>query len=322
MNNRSFHEKAMSKRSPIKTGNTRAFQTLDPCTLGRPTHRLGRFSATALERLVRFFEGRLNPRYGTSFELGELTFSTRESALPLAELPGGTAATAGIAVALDRAVLLRILACRYGRHSGHGNEITQHVPHAQHVQDMQGPPKPQNLPSLQTASEPAKLIATASERRIAAHLGAELRELLADCIGHDDTPNSAESGMSAQRTQAALRFSCRITDLTQGEIGWLYFTLDTRWQACVFAHLSSARSRTQAREITGDLKTRLPVKLAVRLMETGMPLHELLALRQGSVIPVQIGSRAQVLAGLTPLFTAQVAEDNGRLCLTAFEDTE
>jgi flagellar motor switch protein FliM len=90
----------------------------------------------------------------------------------------------------------------------------------------------------------------------------------------------------------------------------------------VFAQLSSARSRAKPRDVQADLQARLPVKLAVRLMETGMPLDDLLKLDKGSVIPVQLGARAQVLAGATPLFTAQVAEDNGRLCLTAFEDME
>ena len=284
----------MSRRTHIKTGNARSFQALDPCTLGRPTHLLGHFSATVQERLARFVEARLNPRYGTSFELGPVAFSTRDAALPLAELPGGAPATVGIAVALERAVLLRILECRYGRHG------------VEHTQDE---------------SKPVKRTATASERRIAAHLGTELRELLAACIGREDTPSATAPG-APHRAQTDLRFSCRIDDTTLGEIGSLHFTLDARWQARVFAQLSSARSRAKPRDAQTDLQARLPVKLAVRLMETGMPLDDLLKLDKGSVIPVQLGARAQVLAGATPLFTAQVAEDNGRLCLTAFEDME
>ncbi|WP_206995180.1 FliM/FliN family flagellar motor C-terminal domain-containing protein [Trinickia mobilis] len=286
----------MSRRSHIKTESARTFQTLDPCTLGRPTHLLGRFSATAQERLAHFFDTRLNPRYGTSFEVGPVTFATRGGALPFAELPGGTAATAGIAAALERPVLLRILECRYGRHG---------------------------VDSAQEDGRPVKPhAATASERRIAAQLGAELRELLAECIGRDERQVAASPGAPpAHRTQTDLSFACRIGDFTQGELGRLHFTLDAQWQARVFARLSSARSRAK-REPGADLQARLPLTLAVRLMETGMPLDALLKLRAGAVIPVQLGTRAQVLAGATPLFTAQVAEDNGRLCLTAFEDME
>jgi flagellar motor switch protein FliM len=258
---------------------------------------LGHFSAIVQEQLARFFEARLNPRYGTSFELGAVDFSTRDGSLPIAELPGGAPATAGLAVALDRAVLLRILECRYGRHGG------EH-------------------PAQPNGGNPAKLSATASERRIAAHLGAELRELLADCIGREDQPSAAGLGTPAQRSRSDLRFSCRIDDAIQGEIGHLHFTLDAHWQTRVFVRLSAARSRAKPRESETDLPARLPVRLAVRLMETGMPIDDLLKLTKGAVIPVQIGARAQVLAGATPLFTAQVAEDNGRLCLTAFEDME
>ncbi|WP_144007017.1 FliM/FliN family flagellar motor switch protein, partial [Pelomonas sp. KK5] len=63
------------------------------------------------------------------------------------------------------------------------------------------------------------------------------------------------------------------------------------------------------------------LKLVARLLETELPLGELMALQPGAVIPVSLGA-TEVLVDGERLFTASVAEHQGKLCLTSFADAD
>ena len=69
------------------------------------------------------------------------------------------------------------------------------------------------------------------------------------------------------------------------------------------------------------LASGLSVKLEGRLASKEMTLEALFALKVGDIIPVSVG-RADVLLDESRLFTANVAEHKGKLCLTSFEDAE
>ncbi|KWB79404.1 FliM/FliN family flagellar motor C-terminal domain-containing protein [Burkholderia ubonensis] len=255
---------------------------------------LGHFGDSLRERVARFFSGRVNPRYGTSFEIGPISFETADEPPADQILPGGTPLTAGLTVTLDRRVLLRILECRYGR---------------------QG--------ASRAGGGDASDMPTASERRIASQLGAEMLALLAEHIGglSVGVPDAPASGTTT-RSRAVLHGVFRIDDVARGDASQLRFTLDWRWQTPVFAALSSANKRAKPRELKPDLRNRVSVTLRARLLEVNMPLDELFALRAGAVVPVPGNLRAQVLIGPTPVFTAKIADRDGRLCVAAFEDME
>jgi flagellar motor switch protein FliM len=52
-----------------------------------------------------------------------------------------------------------------------------------------------------------------------------------------------------------------------------------------------------------------------------VPLGSLLDLKVGTILPISLGV-ASVQIDNSPLFSAQVAEHKGKLCLTSFEDLE
>ena len=72
---------------------------------------------------------------------------------------------------------------------------------------------------------------------------------------------------------------------------------------------------------TPSLGKRLPLLLKAQLLEQRLPLEAVLALKPGSLIPVHL-EQATVRVEGAALFHAQVAEHQGQLCLTSFQDLE
>jgi len=70
-----------------------------------------------------------------------------------------------------------------------------------------------------------------------------------------------------------------------------------------------------------ELPRQLTLTLKARLLEQTLPLGELLDLRPGTVLPVRLKA-TEVLVDGSRLFTAAVAEHQGKLCLTSFADAE
>ena len=86
--------------------------------------------------------------------------------------------------------------------------------------------------------------------------------------------------------------------------------------------MAPARERQpQSATPQAPLPNRLPLTLQARLLEQELPLGTLLDLHVGDVLPVRLGL-ADVLVDDSRLFKAAVAEHQGKLCLTSFEDAE
>jgi len=69
------------------------------------------------------------------------------------------------------------------------------------------------------------------------------------------------------------------------------------------------------------LPTRLTLTRVARLLQKDIPLGQLADLHVGDVIPISLGT-TDVLIDDSRLFTATVAEHQGKLCLTSFADVD
>lgn len=282
-------------------------QVLDPRSLGRPVHMLGTFTARLKADLMEIVATGLNRRYGASFQVGEVTMARLASPAFDEEGPRWQtwAAEVGrIGFQLDRAVLLSVLHYRYGQQGG--------------------------APARGVAD--TVLPESATEARLASMLGLQLLKAVAQridtvgagCASAEDVvhefvpvPGPALAGPSDQWTIAAV-----VRERAHGIEGSLRFRLDEAWMARLLRHLAPTRDqRDQDGQAGPSPVARLPLTVVARLLEKDMPLGELLDIRVGDVIPVHLGL-ADVLVDQACLFQAVVAEHKGKLCLTAFEDTD
>lgn len=110
---------------------------------------------------------------------------------------------------------------------------------------------------------------------------------------------------------------CHFTMEVAGHKGWLAISLP-------FAGLDFLRDQQKPIDIDTDpeLQARIqakicqaPMHLTTTLAERRLPLGNVMDLKAGDVIPVELPSEVTVKAGNTALFTARVAENNASLVL-------
>ncbi|HMN43158.1 MAG TPA: FliM/FliN family flagellar motor C-terminal domain-containing protein [Povalibacter sp.] len=285
----------------------RPYQVLDPRTMGRPVHLLGRYTDRFRKDLSGLFQQWFNRRYRSQFEIGEVTVETTKAPATPRWLSFG--AHAGrMSFAADRSVLLCILAYRYG------------------VQ-------PTALPAGSDASDDANEPETATEERLASRLGHQLTSAAAaaiealqpDAAAGANAPRHEFSPSAAALPDDAWTLRVRVSERVHRIDGTLWFRLDEHWIARLLRGLAPDRERGKSRTAAGTpaqpLPARLQLTLDARVLEKQMPLGTLLDLRIGDVIPITLGT-SDVLIGDSRLFTASVAENKGKLCLTCFEDVE
>lgn len=293
----------------------RPYQVLDPRTMGRPVHLLGRFTGQAREDLSELFHTRLNRRYRARFEIQEVTLEA--GAAPQASRRWLTfGASAGrINFALDRSVLLCILGYRYGIHAD-------------------AAPAEPDTPDDEPVDEPE----TATEERLAARLGLQLVTAVARRI-NSLQPASLQAGAETADEFTADEFTeaasaslngawtlqAKIVEHARKIEGSLWLRLEEGWIARLLRGLAPVRERGKVQKsgaaAAQPLPARLQLTLVARLLRKEMALGALLDLRIGDVIPITLGT-TDVLIGDSRLFTASVAEHKGKLCLTSFEDME
>jgi len=270
---------------------------LDPLTLGRPVQLLPRFAAQLSEALGELFRSH-NRRYRAAYTLGEISIK------PLAAATLGAAASTGrwlvcdgaqgrLAAQIDRQLLLALLAQRYG-----------------------------DTPTLDLS-----VPETSTEERLLRLLGQQLLARTQSLIGSPD--DLAGSGMAqiSQTAQFAAGSWLIQVPVQEAGLGLQAQILLTLAPACIDRLLKRLGSELPARPERAALPDaaqvfkRLHLRLEARLLEQTLPLGELLALRPGDLIPVRLKS-TEVLVDGSRLFTASVAEHQGKLCLTSFADAE
>lgn len=287
--------------SPRRNAPRPASQVLDPCTLGRPIHLLNGFTAALVADLSEFFRREFNRRYGATFELGAVSFSRAAPLDPATPRWLTYANEVGcIGFALERKLLLGVVGYRYGE-----------------------------TPGSAPADDDEPMRETATEERLAANLGLRLVCLLGARIeagGHamGAEPQASKDFIRATAgvTAGAWTIRADLRERALGIEGRLWFTLDAAWMARLLRRLAPPRSKpAEAVQRVLPLGVRLQLMLTGHLLQKELPLGELMDLRVGDVIPVNLGA-ADVLVDESRLFTAAVAEHKGKLCLTAFQYLE
>jgi flagellar motor switch protein FliM len=278
-------------------------QMLDPCLLGRPVHLLPQFAARLQEDADAAMQGSAR-RYwaGWRVELAEFGRLPREAGMRWMAAAGDLG---GVALAFERCLLLTLLERRYGgRGAGAGASPV----------------------------DPATERVTATEERLTVVLTQQIVDLLQARVAIDagfdvaPRPLAAHAVMAAAAPGAnawALRIQVRAGERT----GQFWIAPGQALMATILGslrpeHPGRARPRSQAARGPGEaLAARLQVRLDGRLVSKEITLGALFDLGVGDVIPVDVG-RADVLLDESRLFTAAVAENKGKLCLTSFEDAE
>ena len=287
---------------PLDRKSAADYQVLDPSLLGRPVHLLPKFARRFADALGSAMGGPGGRRYWGAWRLAHLAFERAPEEDGLRWLAvGGPLGTA--AVAFERSLLLGLLEGRYGR---------------------------KKTPSAGAQRDPALERVTATEERLAATLTAQLVEQLYQRVleglhgaGVEDAPQSVlEAPVPASAPGKAgwvIRLNLQAAPGEPMSHAWI--ALDQGLMAHLLQGLKEERSSVRTQRANEPLASGLSVKLEGRLASKEMTLETLFALKVGDIIPVSVG-RADVLLDESRLFTANVAEHKGKLCLTSFEDAE
>jgi len=278
--------------------------SLDPCTLGRPIHLLDGFIQALKADLADHLQQELNRRYGASFDVGTVTLVRGvppDARIPRLLVHGEAGGSLGFA--LERTVLLGVMAYRYGDDA------------------------------IASASGAAAR-ETVTEERLAAHLGARLVRLLVARINAGSEPvlpDATETSVHAVKLTpvataraGAGTWSIRadVRESVRGIEGALWFTLDEAWMRRLLRRLTPVRDKpVEPVQRALPLAMRLQLTMTGQLLRKELLLGELMELRVGDVIPISLGA-TDVLIDDSRLFTATVAEQKGKLCLTSFEFVE
>ena len=264
-------------------------QVLDPRTLGRPVHLLPRFAEQLAETLGEMFRIQ-NRRYRVQYSVGAITV------LPLGATTGrwlaGDTADGRVACQIERGLVLSLMAQRYGADGSDSD----------------------------TGALPPE---TATEERLQALLSQQLLTRALQLVDGSEAPallptQQPQLGAGSWVVEVAVHEATR--------------TLDTRLRLVLEPQLIDKllkrlavglppRQDLAPKPDSRPLAKRLTLKIEARLLEQVMPLGQVLDLRPGDLVPIRLKT-TDVLVDGSRLFTASVAEHQGKLCLTSFADAD
>jgi flagellar motor switch protein FliM len=280
-------------------------QVLDPSLLGRPVHLLHVFAAQLRDDLAQAMRLPMSRRYWGGFQVDAVQVSRSDGKLDQGRWLSFSATGGQVGFALERKVLLSVLNYRYARTDA----------------------KSAVMP------DPATVRVTATEERLAVVLGQHLLATLLNriAVNLDNGASLVPSGAPAadlpvqpgvKPAKGGWVVAVTVSDVNAGHAGQFWFSLDKQAMADILQGLLPERPQAK-KSLQGErqLAARLQLKLDGRLVTKEMPLGTLFDLRVGDVIPVSL-SRTAVLLEESLLFTAEVSEHKGKLCLTSFEDAE
>ncbi|MYM70455.1 hypothetical protein GTP45_27135 [Pseudoduganella sp. FT55W] len=288
-------------------------QVLDPSLLGRPVHLLHIFAAQLRDDLAQSMRLNMNRRYWGGFQVQDVAFSRLEGNEIRSRWLSFAAPAGQIAFSLERKVLLSVLNYRYG--SGAKTEAK-----------ADAPPLDENAVRV-----------TATEERLAVVLGQQLAGTLAGRIELNlpaiEKPALAE-GEAEEGAEPEFKpapgshppkgtwvITVTVAETGSEATGQFWFALDKQLMASVLRGLLRDRDAGKKPKTAAPLAQRLQVGLVGRLASKEVTLGSLYDLQVGDVIPISL-ARADVLLEDSRLFTAEVTEHKGKLCLTSFEDAE
>jgi len=270
-------------------------QVMDPRTLGRPVHLLPKFVEPLREAIAERIRADLNRKYGANFAVGEIVMQRLQDGPENCRWHYADTVSGTIGFALDRPLLLCILDYRYGS--------------AQTENSADG-----NLPAE-----------TATEERLCSMLGGQFLKLLAAFLPRDGKTASPDAALKLQSGPAPRSgiwvIRVALTETSLHRRGSLCFSIDDKCIALILDSLAPQRKVAHRPRAAVTIAAQLQLKMVATLYERQVPLGGLLDLRIGSILPISL-SAASVKIDNSPLFSAQIAEHKGKLCLTSFEDLE
>lgn len=274
---------------------------IDTCELGRPVHVLDRFCDILHADLAIAVESLFATRTGPGFQLGRIEHSRRvHPHKPLRWFLFNTA-TGRLGFSIDRQAALALLARRLGM--GNWSQLEHE--------------------SLQRSE-------TATEQRLAAQVGKRLVQCLSARLLSGLQERATDAGAAVLDTERhgfgsptdaqALFLGCDLLDAQGSPMGRLNWMLeDSALDALLRALAPPRRKPAKKPADPTTLRRQLPMLLDVRLLEKPLSLGDILALRPGSVLPVDLGL-ATVRIQDSPVFKASVVEHGGKLCLTSLQE--
>lgn len=282
---------------------------LDPRSLGRPVHLLPQVAQRLREALQRTLVQPWNRRYHSRHELHALTLRP----LTAASRGGGmddasprwlrAIGPAGpLACRIDRPLVLALMARRLGL----------------------GPET-----AVATADSPP----TATEDRLLHLLAGQFASLCVQWLARAVLPEGEAAQDLAPPAELppmqggalpafgpdAWELVAEMRDGDQAST--LALALDGAYLLPLLRHLSSQQRAARPAAPQAPLDRRLALTLQARLLERELDLGSLLELRPGSLIPIRLADATVMVEG-SALMSAAVAEHQGKLCLTSFQDLE
>jgi len=285
---------------------------LDPRSLGRPVHLLPQVAQRLREALQRLLIQPWNRRYHSRHELHALTLrpldaSSRDTAAA-GHAEGSprwlrAAGPAGqLACRIDRPLVLALMARRLGL----GADT-----------------------ALATADTPP----TATEDRLLHLLAGQFAGLCVQWLDHASRPDAdlaqdlpPAPELPPMQGGALPAFGADgwelVASLRDGEQdATISLALAGAYLLPLLRQLSAAHRTTRAPVQQQPLDRRLALTLQARLLERELDLGTVLDLRPGALIPIRLADATVMVEG-SALMSAAVAEHQGKLCLTSFQDLE
>lgn len=279
---------------------------LDPRSLGRPVHLLPQVAQRLREALQRTLVQPWNRRYHSRHELHAITLrpfspeaaQTADTSRWLrASGPSGQ-----LACRIDRSLVLALMARRLGL----GPETA--------IATADTPP---------TATED-RLLHLLAGQFTAACVGWLVRDADPEAPPADATELPAMQGGALPALQDfgaqawSLTAVLRDGDAPHAELS---LVLAADYLSPLLRRLSTQHRPARPATPLPSLDRRLALTLQARLLERELDLGTVLDLRPGALIPIRLADATVMVEG-SELMSAAVAEHQGKLCLTSFQDLE
>jgi flagellar motor switch protein FliM len=262
---------------------TPSVQTLDHSTLGRPLHLLAGLDERIKNEINAFLKSEFNHPYRAMLGVSKVNqVASKANPVHWFDLGSGH-----LAVEMSRSFLLRTLDYRYG------------------AKAAPAPIRDEDLLSEQTSTE----------LRLKSNLANKLASLLLNFLNQQPQVISDTTA----RAEAVWQIEVEITDQTDQQTASLCLILDHGLFDQLLRLVAKPRAASKNQTAFFD---QLKIKCQVHLAEKALTLDDVLKLKIGEIMPVSLQARANVYIGKSKLFTASVAENNGALCLTSFEDAD
>lgn len=281
----------------------REVHAVDASTLGRPVQLLTRYTDQLGDVLGEMFK-QISRRYRAAYQVSELSISPSMPPAANGRWMVGDTEQGRVGGLIERSLVLSLMAHRYGAADAAPADAA---------------------PAASSDAMPE----TSTEERLRRSLCLQALERALRLI--ESAPAAVpelprlQLSQQAQLVAGTWFIQATISEVNQGLSSRLLLALSPQHIARLLQRLSQelpARAEAAApKPEPAKLVRQLQLKIEARLLEQQIPLGQLLDLRPGDLIPIRLKTTDVLIDG-SRLFTASVAEHQGKLCLTSFADAD